>query len=95
MTVRDDNRLADAPMTPVQCQRCATRVLARKSSWNQTSIQWSADAYEACPERLAAEQISALGPRGVFLACAALKTSIVDAVRRGDVTVVDETVATC
>lgn len=92
MTVRDDNRLGDAPMARVQCSRCAGSVLARKSSWDQTSIQWSADAYEACPERIAAEQISVLGPRGVFLACSSLKESIVDAVRRGDVAVVDATV---
>ena len=93
MTMRADNRLADAPMAPVECLRCAATVLARKSSWDQTSIQWSADAYDVCPERLAAELISEHGPRGVFLACTALKESIADAVRRGDVTVVDETVA--
>jgi len=90
VSVRDDNRLDDAPMVPVECRRCAATVLARKSSWHQTSIQWSAAAYEACPERRAAELISDHGPRGVFLACAELKESIAEAVRRGDVSVVDE-----
>ncbi|MDT5113021.1 MAG: hypothetical protein QOE20_4911, partial [Mycobacterium sp.] len=33
--------------------------------------------------------ISAHGQRGVFLACAELKGSIAEAVRRGDVSVVD------
>ena len=93
MTMRADNRLADAPMAPVECLRCAATVQARKSSWAQTSIQWSADAYDACPERLAAELISEHGPRGVFLVCTALKESIADAVRRGDVSIVEETVA--
>lgn len=92
MTVRDDNRLGDAPMMAVECRRCAAEVLARKSSWHQTSIQWSAEAVEACPERRAADMISDHGPRGVFLACSALRDSIVDAVRRGEVTIVDDTV---
>lgn len=93
MTMRADNRLVEAPMVPVECLRCAATVLARKSSRDQTSIQWSAAAYDACPERLAAELISGHRPRGVFLVCTALKQSIADAVHRGDVTVVDETVA--
>jgi hypothetical protein len=93
VSVRGDNRLDDAPMAPVECRRCAATVLVRKSSRYQTSIQWSAAAHRACPERRAADVISAHGPRGVFLACAELKCSIADAVRRGDVTVVDDTVA--
>jgi hypothetical protein len=93
VSVRDDNRLGDAPMVPVECRRCAATVLARKSSQHQTSIQWSAAAYLACPEHRAAQEISAHGPRGVFLACAELKGSIADAVRRGDVSVVDDAVA--
>ncbi|MDT5389479.1 MAG: hypothetical protein QOE04_3120 [Mycobacterium sp.] len=93
MSIHDDNRLDDAPMAPVECRRCAATVLARKSSWHQTSIQWNATAYEACPERRAADMISAHGPRGVFLACAELKGSIAEAVRRGDVSVVDGSVA--
>jgi hypothetical protein len=93
VTIRDDNRMAEAPMVPVECRRCAATVLVRKSSRHQTSIQWSAAAHQACPERRAADMISAHGPRGVFLACADMKRSIADAVRRGDVSVVDDTVA--
>jgi hypothetical protein len=92
VTIRDDNRMADAPMVPVECRRCAATVLVRKSSRHQTSIQWSAAAHQACPKRRAADMISAHGPRGVFLACAEMKGSIADAVRRGDVSVVDDTV---
>jgi hypothetical protein len=94
VTVRADNRLADAPMVPVSCSRCAATVLARKSSWQQTSIQWSADAYDACTERQAAELIAAHRPHGVFLGCAALKESLAEAVRRGEVGVVEAVLST-
>ncbi|MEV0354900.1 ferredoxin [Nocardia sp. NPDC050697] len=50
MAPRADNRLADTPMVPVDCARCGAQVLARKSSWQQTSVQWNADAVARCPE---------------------------------------------
>jgi hypothetical protein len=90
VSVREDNRLDDAPMVPVNCRRCAATILARKSSLAQTSIQWNAAAYEGCPERRAAELIAAHGTRGVFLGCAAVKASVADAVRRGELPVVDD-----
>jgi hypothetical protein len=89
--VRDDNRLDEMPMTPVACRNCAARVLVRKSSWDQTSVQWSADATARCTERAEAQKISAHAGRGVFLVCSALGESIVDAVRHGDLPIVDET----
>ncbi len=89
--VREDNRLDDMPMIPVACHACGAHVLARKSSWNQTSVQWTADATARCAERLDAGRISAPGSRGVFLACSALSESIVDAVRCGSLPIVDET----
>ncbi|GAC1411013.1 MAG: hypothetical protein NVS4B6_32210 [Mycobacterium sp.] len=92
MTVRPDNRLADSPMVPVECRRCGACVLARKSSWNQTSVQWNADACASCLERRDADNLAAHSVRGLFLACSALRDSIVDAVRNGDLPVVDETV---
>ena len=88
--VRVDNRLDEMPMMPVACRNCGARVLARKSSWNQTSVQWNADATVRCAERREAQQISAPGSRGVFLACSALSESIIDAVRHGDLSIVDE-----
>ncbi|MEB3981793.1 ferredoxin [Mycobacterium sp. 663a-19] len=88
--VRRDNRLDEMPMMPVACRDCGARVLARKSSWNQTSVQWNADATARCAERAAAQRLSAPGGRGVFLACSALTESILDAVRRGELAVVDE-----
>ncbi|AEV74745.1 hypothetical protein MycrhN_4243 [Mycolicibacterium rhodesiae NBB3] len=90
MTVRVDNRLADAPMVPVSCRRCGACVLARKSTWNQTSVQWNAEASARCLERRDAEHLSEHAERGLFLACSALTDSIVDAVRTGDLPVVDE-----
>lgn len=48
MTSRQDERLLDGPLVPVSCRRCAAGVLVRKSSWEQTSIQWTAAARAAC-----------------------------------------------
>jgi hypothetical protein len=92
MAVRPDNRLADSPMVPVACRRCGASVLARKSSWNQTSVQWNAEASARCLERRDAENLAAHTARGLFLGCSALTDAIVDAVCQGDLPVVDETV---
>lgn len=90
MTLRPDNRLADVPMTPVRCGRCASRVLVRKSSWDQTSVQWDAVAVQGCMERNHAEQVAPQGSLEPFLACTALGASIADAARHGNLTVVDD-----
>lgn len=90
MAVRPDNRLDDAPMVPVTCARCGAGVEVRKSSWNQTSVQWTGAALSRCEERCTAAQLGDNGGRGLFLACSALGGSIVDAVRSGALHVVDE-----
>ncbi len=90
MTVRADNRLADAPMVPVTCRRCGAEVLARKSSWQQTTVQWDAVALARCPQRREACQLSAHGTRSVFLSCSELRDSILDAVVSGELTVLDD-----
>ena len=92
MAVLPDSRLADFPMVPVVCRRCQACVLARKSSWNQTSVQWNAEASARCSERREAQNLAAHSGRGLFLACSALGESIAEAVRHGDVPVVDEAV---
>jgi hypothetical protein len=92
MAVRPDNRLTDSPMVPVACHRCGASVLARKSSWNQTTLQWDAEASARCLERRDAENLAAHAGRSLFLACSALSDSILEAVRHGDLPVVDETV---
>jgi hypothetical protein len=94
MTLRADNRLADAPMTTVQCERCAAGVMVRKSSWNQTSVQWNSGALAGCGERDDAARLAVYGGDGLFLECSALSASIVRAVRRGDVQIVDENLST-
>ncbi|BBX01729.1 ferredoxin [Mycolicibacterium moriokaense] len=92
MAVRPDNRLADSPMVPVSCRICGACVSARKSSWNQTSVQWNAQAQASCLERREAQRLAAHSTRPVFLGCSALTASIIDAVRSGDLPVVDESV---
>jgi hypothetical protein len=92
MAARIDNRLTDCHMVSVVCRHCGAEVRARKSSWNQTSVQWNAGASAQCHERRDLQNVAAYSGRGVFLACAALADSIVDAVRHGDLPVVDETV---
>jgi hypothetical protein len=81
-------------MTPVACRSCGAHLLARKSTWNQTSVQWDADAMSRCIERRRAAQLTEHGGRGLFLACSSLSESIVDAVRHGELSIVDELAAT-
>ena len=90
LAVRTDNRLDEMPMVPVACRNCGASVLARKSTRSQTSVQWNAEAVALCVERADAATISAPGGRGVFVACSALSESIADAVRRGELSIVDE-----
>lgn len=88
MAVRPDNRLADGPMTPVACRSCGAEVEARKSSWEQTSVQWHDDALERCLERRASP--ARPGPNGAtFAGCQALRASIREAAVRGELPVQD------
>lgn len=81
VTTRQDERLLDgAPLLPVRCRRCHAEVLARKSSWEQTSIQWNADARAAC-SGLAEDP---------FGTCPALRSAIQEAALTGAIKVVDE-----
>jgi hypothetical protein len=93
LAVWQDNRLEAIPMTPVVCRTCGARVLARKSSWKQTSVQWNADATARCAERCRASRAGELAPyhgRTLFLGCSALTDSIVDAIVRGTLPLVDD-----
>lgn len=89
MTVRPDNRLADAPMVSVGCRQCGATVGVRKSSRAQTTVQWNAEATAACVQRRAAEALAGHGG-SLFLVCSKLRESIDDAVRRGQLVIVDE-----
>lgn len=91
--LRQDERLADGlPMRPVACRQCGAQVLARKASWEQTSVQWTAEAMAGCLERRAA--VPAGGPNGdQFPGCTALRASIAQAALDGEITVLDDDAA--
>ncbi|MEV8637923.1 ferredoxin [Streptosporangium sp. NPDC051023] len=86
---RQDNRLTDGtPMLPVRCHQCGAGVQVRKASWQQTSVQWSAEAVLACLERRAS--VPGDGPNGsAFPACEALRESIRRAALDGVIPVPD------
>jgi hypothetical protein len=67
-------------------------VQVRKSSWNQTSVQWTGPALDRCEERCTAVQLAGDGGHRLFLSCHALGESIVDAVRTGALSLVDDAV---
>lgn len=76
-------------MHPVTCATCHARVAVRKSSWEQTSIQWNADAVERCLERRTAAALP--GPNGAgFLGCQSLAETVRDAVLCGELVVLDD-----
>ena len=85
---RADNRLADLPMTPVECRRCHGTVGVRKAGWEQTSIQWDAAAMRACLERPPADREDLREAR--LVTCAALRESIAQAVRSGALPMADD-----
>ncbi|GAA3661915.1 hypothetical protein GCM10022237_22230 [Nocardioides ginsengisoli] len=88
VVVRPDVRLENAPMSPVSCDTCGARVEARKSSWEQTSIQWHAADTERCLERRAAMPPRIAGTP--FGGCASLRTALSRAVDRGELPVLTE-----
>ncbi|PEG62421.1 ferredoxin [Mycolicibacterium boenickei] len=89
MTVRLDPRLDEMPMMPVSCRSCGAVVLARKSSWQQTSVQWDAAATGLCRQRRDVEALAGLSDRGLFLGCSAMRDSVVAAAVDGVLPVAD------
>ncbi|MEV6096528.1 hypothetical protein [Nocardia sp. NPDC051981] len=81
MTIRADDRLTTAPMTPLRCQACDAVVHVRKSSWQQTSIQWSEFSRIACLARESTTPNAAT--------CTELKASIAVAALAGTLPVLD------
>ena len=61
---RADNRLADAPMAPVELSALRRTVLVRKSSWYQTSVQWTATAHRRVPSDARPTSSPRTGPGG-------------------------------
>lgn len=71
--IRRDVRLEDGLMLPVRCAACRARVEVRKSSWEQTSIQWSTAATSACEERA---RLGTTADGISFRGCSAMAASI-------------------
>lgn len=65
-------------MTQVACGRCGTEVVVEKSSWHQTTVQWTTAALSRCP---ALSDATVSHP--AFRRCADLHASIHAAVLDG------------
>ncbi|MGW4350808.1 ferredoxin [Nocardia sp. NPDC004582] len=89
MIRRQDDRLRSVPMTPVRCHACTAQVEVRKSSREQTSIQWNAVASMACLERPAGNPQR---PEPLFAGCGPLRDSVAAAIRDGSLRLADRTV---
>ena len=74
--IRADVRLEDGPMRPVTCAACGAEVTARKSSPDQTSVQWTADAVRRCHERSVVRPSSDRPNRQAFAGCSALRDAV-------------------
>ena len=81
--MREDERLRDRPLQQVRCGVCRAAVGVRKSSWEQTTIQWSHESLTGCWERSAADDAR------LFVGCTALRDAIGEAAVRGELTFPD------
>ncbi len=88
--VRPDVRLDDEPMRDLACERCGAVVTARKSSWDQTTLQWTRAALARCEERRDhGEPTMTAAGREAFHGCAALKETVRAAAVLGELPVHD------
>lgn len=78
-----------ARFTPLACGACGTRVLVRKNSLAQTSVQWLSDAARSCPRFAARAADGAPGGTAQLQSCPDLRDSIDRAVREGVLEVPD------
>jgi hypothetical protein len=85
---RTDERLADLQMIPVECARCGAVVRVRKSSWEQTSIQWDATGVRTCVEQ-ARPVPGNLRPED-FITCPGLYEAINRGALSGEIPLADE-----
>ncbi|MCD4523573.1 hypothetical protein [Nocardioides sp. cx-173] len=92
--LREDVRLQDRPMRPVACSACGAEVAVRKSSPEQTSIQWSAPALRRCHERSALRPTSDRPNRQAFDGCSALRDTVLEAAARGQLEVLADAAPT-
>jgi hypothetical protein len=73
MTLTERQEYLEGGFAELSCERCCAVVRVRKSSPQQTSVQWTTKATGACVHRL--------GP--LVPTCLDLRASIDDAVRAG------------
>lgn len=81
-----DSRLVEIPLQALDCSECVARVLVRKTTWQQSSIQWTTDALEACRERPATS--CGERPKDRFVGCETLRAEIREATLDGRLEVV-------
>ncbi|MET7768082.1 hypothetical protein [Nocardia sp. NPDC005366] len=48
-TIADKHRYLEEGLTPLRCHACRSRVLVRKTSSHQTSVQWTDNPAAHCP----------------------------------------------
>lgn len=71
-------------MRAVDCAACGAVVAARKSSWDQTSLQWDAAAQGRCLERASYRSDQSDRPnRHGFPGCSAMVEAVREAAVRG------------
>jgi len=81
-TVEDQRLYTSARLVEVACLDCLATVGVKKNSEHHTSIQWTADARDHCPE-LSRRRSG----REYHEACPRMAASIEQAVREGRVTI--------
>jgi hypothetical protein len=79
-TLEDQRLYTSARLVEVACLDCLARVGVKKNSEHHTSIQWTAEAREQCPELSRRS-----GGRDTFPACRRLVASIESAAREGQI----------
>ena len=82
-TLEDQRLYTTARLTEVACLDCLARVGVKKNSDHHTSIQWSGESREACPE-FARRDDGGRG-RAYHQGCPRLLASIDAAVREGQI----------
>ncbi|MGW9131838.1 hypothetical protein [Streptomyces sp. NPDC055681] len=88
MSARERAPLADpvraSHVQSLACEQCATTVLVRKASLAQTAVQWPEGAGR-CTEFATAKECGT----AMVATCPQLRSSIEQAVRKGELAVVD------
>lgn len=87
MTTTERTEFLSGGLRPHTCATCGTRVLVKKNSWKQTSIQWTTDAALSCP--VFAAQVAAGESAALLDTCEKLTVSIAESVQEGEFGVMD------